>query len=116
MKMANREENLKKINAKLEKMSDEELEQVAGGYVGETAGDSKFLYSYGLMDDYHNVPHTIAHWKSDSAAVDSGWSKAGITCVTKLFAWQDNQYFLNGKEISRDEAHKIVEEKFQKIR
>ena len=29
--MANREENLKKINAELEQLSDEELEQVAGG-------------------------------------------------------------------------------------
>ncbi|MBR4903613.1 MAG: bacteriocin [Selenomonadaceae bacterium] len=30
--MATRDENLKKINAELEKMSDEELEQVAGGF------------------------------------------------------------------------------------
>ena len=29
--MATREENLKKINAELEKLSDEQLEQVAGG-------------------------------------------------------------------------------------
>ena len=30
--MATREENLKKLNAELEKLSDEELEQIAGGY------------------------------------------------------------------------------------
>ena len=30
--MANREDNLKKINAELEKLSDEQLEQVAGGF------------------------------------------------------------------------------------
>ena len=29
--MATREENLKKLNEKLEKLSDEELEQIAGG-------------------------------------------------------------------------------------
>ena len=29
--MANREENLKKINAELEQLNDEELEKVAGG-------------------------------------------------------------------------------------
>ena len=33
--MANREENLKKINAELEQLSDEDLEKVAGGTVGE---------------------------------------------------------------------------------
>lgn len=30
--MATREENLKKINEELEKLSDDELEKVAGGY------------------------------------------------------------------------------------
>ena len=32
--MATREENLKKINDELEKLSDEELEKVAGGFKG----------------------------------------------------------------------------------
>ena len=32
-KVATREENLKKINEELEKLSDEELEQVAGGMI-----------------------------------------------------------------------------------
>ena len=43
--MANKVENLKKINAELEAMSDEELEQVAGGTWAETAADSRFLNS-----------------------------------------------------------------------
>ena len=38
--MANREDNLKKINAELEKLSDEELEQVAGGSIPQTAENS----------------------------------------------------------------------------
>ena len=33
--MADRKENLKKINEELEKLSDDELEQVAGGTIGE---------------------------------------------------------------------------------
>ena len=41
--MATREENLKKINAKLEKMSDEELEQVAGGTCDETAENKELI-------------------------------------------------------------------------
>ena len=38
--MASREENLKKINAELGKLSDEELEKVAGGfYARSNVGD-----------------------------------------------------------------------------
>ena len=40
--MATREESLKKINAELEKLSDDELEQVAGGfYARSNVGDVK---------------------------------------------------------------------------
>ena len=40
--MATREENIKKINDELEKLSDEELEKVAGGfYARSNVGDVK---------------------------------------------------------------------------
>ncbi len=38
--MATREENLKKINAELEKLDDEELEKVAGGILVRQMPDS----------------------------------------------------------------------------
>ena len=44
--MANREENLKKINDELEKLSDEELDNVAGGYTGD-ADYGKLLKNFG---------------------------------------------------------------------
>ena len=46
--MANREENLKKINAELEQLSDEELEKVAGGYTGD-ADYVKLLKDFGYF-------------------------------------------------------------------
>ena len=95
-------------------MSDDELDQVAGGNIVGTGDDSKFLYDYGLVDDWHGKLHTFFNWKSDSAAVDGGWSKAGITCVTKPAG--SNQYFKDGKEISRDEAVAHVKANFSKIR
>ena len=36
--MSNREENLKKINAELEKLNDEELEKIAGGFYARSNG------------------------------------------------------------------------------
>ena len=112
--MATREENFKKINDELEQLTDEELDQVAGGTIGQTAGDSKILYDYGLMDKYYGTIPVMFYWGSKSAEVDAGWSKAGITCVTKPFG--SNQYFLNGKEISRKEAYRIVNENFPDTR
>ena len=95
-------------------MNDDELNQVAGGSVNSTSDDSKLLYERGLVDDWHNETTTLFNWKSYSAAVDAGWSKAGITCVTK--AWGDNLYFKDGKEISQDEAYNHVKANFSKIR
>ena len=48
--MATREENLKKINTKLEQLSDEELEKIAGGTRIETFGDGFLLCDRGLID------------------------------------------------------------------
>ncbi len=111
--MATREENLKKINAELEKLNDEELDKVAGGTIGQTAGDSKILYDYGLMDKYYGTIPVMFHWLSKSAEVDAGWARAGITCVTAPFA--NNKYFLNGKEISRREAYDHLKANFKRI-
>ena len=111
--MATREENMKKINAQLEMMSDEELEGVAGGTIGQTAGDSKILYDYGLINKYYGTIPVMFYWKSKSAEVDSGWAKAGITCVTAPLA--GNKYFLNGKEISRGEAYAHLRANFKRI-
>jgi len=52
--MANRKENLKKINGELKKLSDEKLEQVAGGNAEQTSNDSRFLNSLnGSPDRYY---------------------------------------------------------------
>ena len=95
-------------------MSEEELDNVAGGRIGQTAEDSTLLYAYGLVDDYHKELHTAFHWNSDSSAVDAGWAKAGITCVTK--PCKANLYFKDGKEISGDEARDYLKANFKQIR
>jgi len=114
--MTTREENLKKINAELEQLSDDELEQIAGGSIPQTAEDSQFLYKHGLVDDWHGVLGMTFRWGTFSKEVDSGWAKAGITCVTTPNPLKDNLYFKDGKPISRAEAYNIVEKKFKNVR
>ena len=98
-------------------MSDDELDQVAGGTVGQTVVDSGFLYDHGLVNEYHGNTHTFFNWKSASAEVDAGWAKAGITCVTKFGVFgESNEYFMGGKEITHDEAVAHVKANFSKIR
>jgi len=114
--MATREENLKKIRSELQKLSDEELDQVAGGTIGETAGDSNILYDHGLMDTWYSIVGLSFAWCSKSAAVDAGWAKAGITCCTVYVTGSGaNKYWKDGKEISRDEAIKYVKANFKRI-
>ena len=99
--MATREENLKKINDELEIMSDEELEQVAGGGFRQTIGDDTFLMEFGYMDK--KFREYSFNWVENSAKVDAGWAKAGVTCCT-VFGSGDNKYWINGNQVSRKEA------------
>ncbi len=112
--MATREENLKKIKAELETLSDEELSMVAGGTKSQTGDDSRLLYERGLVNKWYYTTEIGSDWIEKSAEIDAGWAKAGITCVTKPSS--DNLYFMGGKQISRDEAWKHVEANFKKIR
>lgn len=81
--MATREENLKKINEGLELMSDEELDQVAGGTVGELSeifkafSDNPFLK--GVLDTGAHIPvfndmmakGTVGMWMKDKLGIEA---------------------------------------------
>ena len=87
-------------------MSDEELDNVAGGTNAESAEDSKFLNnllkgtryyqckSYSEKDLYDDLEARLD--------VLLSWKSVGIEI--KLADKDKNLYLLNGKEISRDEA------------
>ena len=110
--MANREENIKKINDELELMSDEELDQVAGGSWKSTAGDTRFLNDLaGLCDRFGATKAFFYNFTvSDEAA--KGWSKIGITVKTGFS--DSNLYYLNGEKISRQQAFDYACKKFGK--
>ena len=104
--MSTREENIKKINDELEMLTDEELENVAGGTNVESADDSKFLNSLLAGTRYHQCKCYSAKDLADDIEtrldVLLSWESVGIE--VKLGDSSKNLYLLNGKEISRDAA------------
>ena len=73
-------------------------------------------FTHKLMDSWYYAGTAAGQWEYVSSQVDGGWAKAGITCVTVYGCVYDNQYFINGKEISRKEAYRIVNENFPDTR
>ena len=69
-----------------EALSDEELDNVAGGRSRETEHDSEFLRDVGLMTGAVSIGIFGEGWTDGSRAVDDGWSKGGIGCCTKNLA------------------------------
>ena len=104
--MATREENLKKINAELEQMSDEELERVAGGNCYETADDSRFLNSLANLCDRYGAT-TIAFFDYDDE-IAAAWAKVGVKAylsdnILKNSA-SANIYYINGQRVTQEQA------------
>jgi len=104
--MATREENLKKINAALEQLSDEQLERVAGGTTSEMADDSRFLNSLnGSCDRY-------GEWRirnqSHGEEITKAWATVGVKAELHsgyIFGeGEPNKYFINGRQVTQEEA------------
>ena len=97
------------INEK-EMMSKEELDNVAGGSRGECAADSRHLAKYGLMKQT---------WAGDFLGGDhddelaSAWSKVGIAIEIHtgnfFTGGKSNKYWLDGKQITQEEAWKHLD-------
>ena len=90
----------------MKKLMDNKLNMVNGGFIDETAYDSWALYDKKYMDHSFSIADMTFHWLTNSAKVDEGWAKAGITSVTRPFS--PNHYYKNGKEISQDMAWYMI--------
>ena len=109
--MATREENIKKINTELEKLSDEELEKVAGGYVYETAADSQWLYIFGKCKHSYSVDDIKLSQSTDKEEeVKAAWAKIGVGY--EYSSEEHNKYYIDGKEVSSREAYKRLKKGF----
>ena len=107
--MSTREENVKKINDELEMMSDEELDNVAGGTYLESADDAKRFNALGVKiydTEIFGVP-VLQH--NEFVKLRDAFKDYGVIIKDNGGLINQNQYFINGKEVSRDEAWKHVE-------
>ena len=105
--MATREENLKKINAEIEMMSDEELENVVGGNAEQTSNDSRFLNSLNGSTNRYGPERIAWSFGVHNAEIEAGWAKVGIKAVVYFACGgfgKSNRYYLDGNEITQEEA------------
>ena len=112
--MATREENLKKINDELEKLSDEQLEQVAGGNAEETANDSRFLNSLNGSTDRYGPERIAWSFGVHNAEIEKGWATVGIKAEVYFACGgfgKHNRYYLNGRQITQEEARQYAMKK-----
>ena len=100
---------------KLNKLSNDELKQVSGGCDYETCDDSKFLNVLLRGTDYHRCDRYgkfKIFWGSSKRYgpcedIENSWRVLGIEMVP--YAVDHNEYWLNGKLITRDEAWDYAE-------
>ena len=88
-----------------EVMSDEELDNVAGGTCYEMADDSRFLNSLnGSCDRYGSTKIWFNNDKIKE--IEKAWATVGITAELNNSITDEytNKYYLNGKQISQDQA------------
>lgn len=110
--MSTREENLKKINDELEKLSDEELEQVAGGTHSQMVRDGFFLSA--LLKGDENAPkspelHTmllgiLRHYSTDEKSIKKAWDVLGIDFNYHIIGSNDYVVKDTGQTITQAQA------------
>ena len=86
------------------KLTNEALEQVAGGNAGECALESEFFNDLGYNIPVMGFLDMEFNWEEGSAKVKEGWAHFGVDChIAKSVK---NEYYINGKRVSRREAFK----------
>ena len=92
-------------------LTEEELEKISGGTLGETADDSRFLNVLLRGTNYYRCDRygTFILFMKDSAVrdVEKCWASLGITYTSSVI--YGNEYILNGQPLSREEAWAYAE-------
>ncbi len=78
----------------------------------ETCKDSQFLNDMGVCPDRWGVSYALFHWGKVSGITDESWAKMCVRSVTRCSG--NNNYFINGKEVTRAEAYEYVAKKLDR--
>ena len=114
--MANREENLKKINFELEQMSDEELENVVGGTYIDILNVANFLFQAGFNDTLNEKGFV------DFAGMSSALNSIGISVEdhggAKALGGTSNTYTVTatGQTMNQSEMMNFLRDKYPNVR
>lgn len=96
------------------KLTNDELGQVAGGNAGECALESEFFNDLGYNIQPMGFLHMEFNWEEGSAKVKEAWAHFGVDChIAKLVK---NEYYIDGKKVSRREAFRYAAYKAGKPR
>ena len=93
-------------NTDIRNINMDQLGKVSGGNEIETQEDSHKLFKLGLLDEAYGDDDLTFDWLRCSSNIDAAWAKVGITCVTNFVCV--NQYYFEGKKITRTEALEIA--------
>lgn len=106
--MTTREENIKKINDELEKLSDDELDQVAGGTYLESANDARRFQEIGVKIFSNEILGVPILQHEEFVKLRNAFKDYGVTIKDNGGLVNENQYFIGGKEVSREDAWKHI--------
>lgn len=100
-----------KKNLENELISDDELENISGGYDYEVFGDVQEFNSLGIkIGTFDHVSNEVMAISGiDMKKMENTFKEYGVTSIQHLGHYSrnhfnKNQYFINGREVSREEA------------
>lgn len=92
-----------------EMLSMEELNNVVGGSLQETAQDCKFLYDMEILKGTYSTKAIGDNWDVATKIINDAWAKAGVTCIANKDG--ENEYWIGDKRVTRWRATKTVAKK-----
>ena len=95
-------------------LKDDELDRVAGGTYLESADDAKRFKELGVNIYNNDIAGVPVLMHDEFVKLRATFEKYGVSIKDHGGLINENQYFINGKSVSRDEAWKHINAQFSK--